>query len=135
MTKYCTSSSYGIVDDKTVLDPIDDAATANWGGAWRMPTKEEQQELINNCTWIWTVRNGVNGQKVTGKNGHSVFLPCTGCKGENIYNSVGSIGFYWCSSSYVDDPSQAYAMCFLSQPGNHTYGNRHIGLTIRPVCE
>ena len=45
MTKYCTHSSGGTVDNKTVLDPEDDAATANWGSGWRMPTAKEQDEL------------------------------------------------------------------------------------------
>ena len=54
-TKYCTNSSYGTVDNKTTLDLSDDAARANWGGSWRMPTKAEQDELRNNCTWICNV--------------------------------------------------------------------------------
>lgn len=50
LTKYTSN------DSKTVLDPEDDAATVNWGGAWRMPTKAEQDELRNNCTWDWTTQ-------------------------------------------------------------------------------
>ena len=61
MTKYCTSSSYGTVDDKTELELEDDAAHVNWGAAWRMPTKEQQDELRNSCTWTWTKKNNVNG--------------------------------------------------------------------------
>ena len=78
MTKYCTNSEYGIVDNKTTLELSDDAARVNWGGSWRMPTKAEQDELRNtdNCTWEWTTQNGVNGYKVTSKkNGNSIFLP------------------------------------------------------------
>ena len=67
LTKYCTDSKYGTVDNKTVLDLEDDAAHVNWGGDWRMPTKAEQDELYNNCTWEWTTQNGVNGYKVTSK--------------------------------------------------------------------
>jgi hypothetical protein len=77
-TKYCTNSSYGTVDNKTTLDLSDDAACANWGGSWRMPTRAEQDELRNNCTWTWTTQNGVNGYKVTGTNGNSIFLPAAG---------------------------------------------------------
>ena len=50
MTKYCTSSSYGTVDNKTVLDPEDDVAHVKWGGIWRMPTKAEMLELQDRCT-------------------------------------------------------------------------------------
>ena len=79
LTKYCIDSDFGTVDNKTVLDLADDAAHINWGGAWRMPTVEEQQELLNNCTWTWTTQNGVNGYLVTSKkNGNSFFLACSG---------------------------------------------------------
>lgn len=75
MTKYCSSSDFGIVDNKTKLEPEDDAATVNWGGAWRMPTKEEQVELIIECNWTLDTMNGVDGYTVTGPNGNSIFLP------------------------------------------------------------
>ena len=95
-TKYCTDSYYGTVDNKTTLDLSDDAARANWGGSWRMPTTEEQQELINNCTWTWTTQNGVNGYKVTSKsNGNSIFLPAAGCRDDSSLNDAGSYGDYW----------------------------------------
>ena len=75
MTKYCIDSSYGTVDNKTVLDLEDDVAHVKWGGSWRMPTRAEQEELRNNCTWTWTTQNAVNGYKVTSKtNGNSIFL-------------------------------------------------------------
>ena len=78
MTKYCTSSDYGSIDDKTELDPEDDAAYVNWGSSWRIPTTEQQQELRNECTWTWTERNGVSGKLVTGPNGNTIFLPAAG---------------------------------------------------------
>ena len=68
LTKYCDNSNFGdngFADNKTVLASEDDAAAANWGGKWRMPTAAEQDELRNNCTWTWTTQNGVNGYKVT----------------------------------------------------------------------
>ena len=61
MTKYCTDSSYGTVDNKTTLEQEDDVATVKWGGNWRIPTREELQELIDKCTWTWTTYNEVNG--------------------------------------------------------------------------
>ena len=79
LTKYCKESYYGRVDNKTVLDLVDDAAHVNLGGAWRMPTKEEIRELKDNCTWTWTTQNGVNGYLVTSKkNDNSIFLPAAG---------------------------------------------------------
>ena len=93
LTKYCTKTSCGefaFVDNKTTLDLTDDAARVNWGGTWRMPTAEESEELMNeeNCTWIWTTKNGVNGLKITSrKNGNFIFLPAAGhCYLENLGN-------------------------------------------------
>ena len=97
LTKYVTGSSYGTVDNKTVLDPEDDAARANLGGSWRMPTYENWTELRTECTWTWTAQNGVNGRLVTGPNGNSIFLPAAGCR-YNTNLSTGSLGNYWSSS-------------------------------------
>ena len=98
LTKYNNIFIYGTVDNKTVLEPSDDAATANWGAAWRMPTHAEQAELNNKCTWTWTTRNGVNGYKVTGPNGNSIFLPAASCRYGSSVNNVGSSGSYWSAS-------------------------------------
>ena len=71
LTKYCTDSGFSFndaADDKTVLDLVDDAARANWGGDWRMPTHEEWSELYGNCSSEWTTLNGVNGHLFTSKN-------------------------------------------------------------------
>ena len=92
LTKYCTDSGSGRVDNKTVLDPEDDVAHIKWGGSWRMPTRDEIKELNDNCTWQWTTLNGVNGYRVTGPNGNSIFLPAAGycygtelsCRGERL---------------------------------------------------
>ena len=74
--KYVTNSSYGIVDEKTELDYTDDVANVNWLGNWRMPSREEAQELIDNCIWSKEVLNGVNGYRVVSKiNGNSIFMP------------------------------------------------------------
>jgi len=51
-----------------------DAATANLGSDWKIPTKNQMQELINKCTWEWTQINSVNGYKITGPNGNSIFI-------------------------------------------------------------
>ena len=133
MTKYCTDSSYGTVDNKTVLDLEDDGAHVKWGGTWRMPTIEEQCELYNNCTWSWTTQNGVYGYKVTGPNSNSVFLPAAGyCNGTRAYDR-GSYGYYWSSS--LCGSNRACDLHFKSG-GCGWYGDgRSYGLSVRPVSE
>ena len=81
MTKYSTDKKYGTVDNKTVLEAEDDVARVKWGKDWRMPTADEQQELVDNCIWSRGRLNGVDGYWVTSKqNGKSIFLPKTGCR-------------------------------------------------------
>lgn len=143
MTKYCTQSDYGkdgFTDNNTVLDPEDDAATANWGGAWRMPTEAEQDELRNICTWTWTTQNGVNGYKVTGHNGNSIFLPAAGYMYRGAFscalNNAGSDGYYWLSSLDSDLPYLAYSMDFDSvYVYRSSSGHRNLGQSVRPVCQ
>ena len=138
LTKYCSDSYYGkddFTDNKTVLDPEDDAATANWGGVWRMPTKAEQDELRNNCTWTWTAQNGVNGYEVKGPNGNSIFLPATGYMMVGTLLNAGSNGNYWSSSLYSDNPDYAYSMYFASGSDEVKFLSRYFGMSVRPVCE
>ena len=134
LTKYNTSSSYGIVDNKTQLDLTDDAAHVNWGGSWRMPTREEWSELREQCTWTWTSQNGVNGRKVTSKsNGNSIFLPAAGYRNISSLTGIGSTCYYWSSSPITDHPSGALYLYFsssLTYEGNY---NRFVGLSVRPV--
>ena len=138
MTKYCTDSEYGTVDNKTTLELSDDAARVNWGGKWRMPTIEEQKELLNtsNCTWTWTTQNGVNGYKVTSvKNGNSIFLPAAGCLTSGGLSGAGSRGYYWSSSLYTYDSSIACSLYFSSSYVGWSGNNRYYGLSVRAVCE
>lgn len=137
MTKYCTNSSYGSVDNKTVLDVEDDVAHVKWGGSWRVPTTSEIYELINNCSWNWTVNNGVNGYTVTGSTGNSIFLPVTGYRYGTAYHNNETLGYFW-SNGLISGPEarSAYHTVYLSQA--YTYQAtlaRSYGLTIRPVCE
>jgi hypothetical protein len=135
-TKYCTSSSFGTVDNKTVLEPADDAATVNWGGSWRMPTKAEQDELRNNCTWTWTTQNGVNGYKVTSKsNGNSIFLPAAGYRDDSSLSNAGSTGYFWSSSLLTDYPYRAYGLSFYSVYVSRISNYRYYGQSVRPVCQ
>ena len=138
MTKYCNDSYYGkdgFTDNKTVLDPEDDVATVNRGGAWRMPTKAEQDELRTKCTWDWTTQNGVYGYKVTGPNGNSIFLPAAGYMFGGTLTDAGSDGYYWSSSLYTDNPNYAYDVNFNSDYVGWDYGYRSNGRSVRPVCQ
>jgi hypothetical protein len=138
LTKYCTQSSYGkdgFTDNKTVLDPEDDAATVNWGGSWRMPTTAEQDELRNNCTWTWTTQNGVNGYKVVGPNGNSIFLPAAGYMYEGALYVAGSSGYYRSSSLATYNPDYAYYVGFYSDVVDWYDDFRYYGFTVRPVCK
>lgn len=134
--KYCTSSSYGTVDNKIVLDKSDDAASVNWGGNWRMPTKAEQDELRSNCTWTWTTENGVNGYTVKSKaNGKSIFLPAAGYYYESSLEEAGSRGIYKSASLVELVPEHAYDLDLTTTYGaREYYSNRCYGRTIRAVC-
>ena len=138
LIKYNTSSSYGTVDNKTTLELSDDAARANWGGAWRMPTDAELTELTNNCTWTWTIQNGVKGYKVTSKKSgytnNSIFLPAAGYRYDSSLYYAGSNGYYWSSSLSTVYPHNAWYVYFDSGSVRR-YGNyRCYGHSVRPVC-
>ncbi len=133
LTKYCTNSDYGTVDDKIVLEAADDAATANWGNGWRMPTEEEMKELCDKCTWTWTTLNGVNGQLVTGPNGISIFLPAADYRAGTSLVGAGYNGYFWSSSLTSDAPDEAFGLYFGSGSPHWHYRTRCYGLSVRPV--
>jgi hypothetical protein len=116
------------------LEPSDDAATANWGNDWRMPTKEEWQELYNNTTVTWTQQGGVNGRLFTAANGNSLFLPAAGYRWDDELSYVGNFGGYWSSSLDTDGPYGAWNFIFDSDYFNVSY-YRDGGFTVRPVRE
>ena len=136
LTKYCCNSSYGkdgFTDGLTTLTAADDAATQNWGSNWRMPTIDEWQELLDNCTWTWTTLNSVEGYEVKATNGNSIFLPAAGFRGSGELDLAGSNGFYWSSSLVAGSPYFAQFVGFYS--GNHGtgYGTRDCGQSVRAV--
>ena len=112
-----------------------DVAHVKWGGSWRMPTKDEFRELSENCSWEWTSVNGVSGQKVTGPNGNSIFLPAAGGREGSEVLHRGSYGFYWSGTLLEDDSDYAYDLNFNSGGYGWGYGSRDYGPTIRPVTE
>ena len=132
LTKYNTSSYYGVVDNLTTLQPGDDAATANYGG--RTPTEEEWRELIDNTTSQWMTINGVNGRCFTGTNGNSLFLPAAGDRWGSSLDNAGGSGVYWSSSLYTDNPYYAWYFYFNSVGRGVTYYYfRDYGFTVRAV--
>lgn len=142
MTKYCTSSDCGEIDNKLNLDSSDDAALINWGGNWRMPTKEEADELIKECDWKWTSEKGIKGCKITSKrNGNSIFLPAAGRYGGDydIHEMDGVWLSYWTSSLYTEEPELAcefgYDADLETYPPSCDASCRYDGLPVRPVCK
>ncbi len=142
-TKYVTKSNAssdgydGFYDDKTVLDPEDDAAVANWGGSWRMPTKDELDELITKCTWESKELNGKKGYKVTGPNGNFIFLPNAGRFNVWSIINVGESGNYFSSSlnsnrSYSS--AYAYGLSFGRNWCRIDSSFRAEGYNVRAVC-
>ena len=141
-TKYNTVESHGTVDNKTVLEAMDDAATVALGGEWRMPTREEWDELSNtsNCSWTWTTIDGVKGYKVQSKKpGYTdkwIFLPAAGSRYDDHLYYVGSIGHYWSSSLTTGGPIYAGDMAFSSGHSFRTFfTSRCHGQSVRPVSE
>ena len=112
-----------------------DAARANWGSTWRMPTKKEFKELKDQCIWTWTSQGGHSGYRVTSKtNGNSIFLPAAGCRnGKSLYN-VGSYGHYWSAGPY-SNTNGCYLYFNSSYVYPQNYSNRAYGFSVRPVSE
>lgn len=129
-SKYNTNSSYGPIDNKTILDPEDDAATVELGSSWRIPTYDEWQELIDNCNAEWTFLNEVKGIKLTsnipGFTNRWIFLPAL------------APTYYWSSTLETEKPYEAKWKCFYGGPGVPVYSEgdlgRFSGFRIRPVC-
>ena len=137
-----------------------DAAYANWGGKWRMPTYDQQTELLNECYWVWT--ENYNGSTVKGYIAYKaktssdkgkkiyssgipsasyslsdahIFLPAAGYRNYGGLGGAGSFGDYWSSSLYTDDPYSAWHIYFDS---DYVYGNfgddrRFYGRSVRAV--
>lgn len=139
MKKYNQNSDYGTVDNLMTLEAADDAARANWGGEWRMPTLSDVEELLENTTFVWTTLNGIYGHRFTSKNnGNSVFLPAAGFRrGTNFYEGDG---WYWTSSLHKSNSQSAYDFFFTystSSSKAYAYSDswlRPTGYSVRPVC-
>ncbi|MBR3852469.1 MAG: PEGA domain-containing protein [Fibrobacter sp.] len=138
-----TKSTYYEINSKTCGKQMNDikgnsqydAARANWGGTWRLPTRAELEELKNKCTWRWTTQNGVKGYKVTGPNGNHIFLPATGYRNESSLYYAGEDGYYRSSTPYESFSDLAYYLYFRSGGQHVSWLYRYYGLSVRPVSE
>lgn len=145
LTKYCFNSEYGYngyTDSKTTLDPEDDVAHVRWGGDWRMPTKDEFEDLYYDCSWTWIELNGVEGYNVEsnkqGYEGRSIFLPAVGARDGTMFRmDRGDEAGYWTKSLNMSivNSTRAYCLYFHKDSRSFDVGRTRIwGLTVRPVC-
>lgn len=129
------SVTYGMPMEDISGDPQYDVARALWGETWRLPTRDEQKELLDNCTWEWTSQNGVNGYHVTGSNGNSIFLPAAGYKENSSHTEVGEYGYYWSSTPQSNSNLGAYYLYMSSSSKLSYYYARVAGQSVRAVSE
>lgn len=133
-------STYGVQMNDISGNPKYDAATANWGGGWRMPTETEFEELFSNCVVMYTKQNGINGCKLRSKvNGNCIFLPIAGYYENAIKHYNGLEGFYWCSTPRSEVAFDAYyLLLYLYSSDSNAFvttRKRPHGLSVRPVIE
>ena len=129
-----------IGDGKSTLEREDDAATANWGSGWRMPTMAELAELMNedNCTWTWVENyndSDLNGYEVKSKTTAGLlFLPAAGHRWDSSLGYAGYGGGYWSSELYSGNARGARCLYFDSSNRGSNYYGRLIGFSVRAVA-
>ena len=134
LTKYNVKKENGVVDNITILEPGDDAAHVVLKGNWRIPTKEEWEQLLKECEWTWTTRNDVKGYEVKSKTtNNSIFLPAAGYMCFLGQLDYGTYGTYWSSSLDTIRPAYAWYLCMYVDNKWVTYNPRTDGRTIRAV--
>lgn len=121
-------------DENSTLQPCDDAATANWGLDWHIPTLEDWLELQKYTTQIGVTRIGIEGQLFTAQNGDRIFLPAAPfCGGDSNLRPKSGSGYYWSSSLKRDKPDLASILTFSKSVNTIDVCRRHLGLSVRPV--
>ncbi len=116
-------------------DSLYDAARANWGATWRLPTHSELQELMDNCTYEWATRNGIHGALLTSKrNGKSIFMPAAGFR-DDVHHENGKRGAYWCSQRVSDNEFHSYHLKFHDLYIDEDWHGCHFGSSVRPVSD
>ncbi len=135
MSEVHTSDNFNIFKPGTsALIGTDDTATKLWGSNWRMPTKDEFENLLANCTGEWTIVNGLYGRKFTGKGyykDNSVFFPAAGYCYQGSVKDQGGSGSYWSSTAYGEN--DAYYLDFYSDGQHMSHFVRWFGYPVRAV--
>ena len=131
-----TSLTYDVEMPDISGNPEYDVARLKWGGTWRMPDGAEMNELMDECTWEWTAEHGINGAKVTGPNGNSIFLPAAGFRNFTSLYFLGERGSYWSSAPAEDGPEYARSLDFDDNAVLYWFtSERFYGSTVRPVTD
>ena len=138
-TEYTEANSltHGIYMDDIGGNPQYDAARAIWGSTWRLPSREEIEEIVAECTWEWTSVDGMNGCKITGPNGNHIFVPAAGCYIGAELKMLGQNGMYHSYKMCGDYVNFSYGFHFGEGADNYQLDwlYRAYGRSIRPVTE
>lgn len=127
-------TKYNYTDNKTVLDIEDDVARARLGGNWRIPTREDIEELLENCSYQWVETNGVKGCYLCGQNGNSLFFPAAGYYQNNVLTREGNLGVYWSCTLHDEYKETAFDFNFgNSKAASVGHFQRERGVTVRAV--
>lgn len=130
-----TEDGYADTSQLSALNATNDAATLLWGSQWSTPTEMQMRELMSQCTWRWTLSDGVYGYKVTGQNGNYIFLPCTGYYDDSTLYRQENMGYYWLATGSRGGSQWAYNLHF-GPSGHSVFGScRFSGYNIRAVCQ
>lgn len=134
-TKYSTHKDFGENQHiDTVLQSVDDVATVKLGEGWCIPTFEQFDELIRECQWTWTTKNGVNGYNIKGPNNAVLFMPAAGgLQMQNDSITPNVCGLYWSSSLNTKSCDYALKLVFYNGYAGIEVGSRYYGYSIRPV--
>ena len=139
LTKYCSNGTLGRVDDKLVLEPEDDAATVALGSGWRIPTYDEYEELVENCTWTFSTLGGVRGYMVTsnvpGYTDNYIFFPTGGLHRYDEPPVTNFQGLYWSSTDNTDACTYSNILFITISNSMTASMDRWAGLNIRPVYD
>lgn len=117
-----------------VLSASADVATSEWGEDWRIPSKEDFEELLDKCTCEWVELFGSDGRMFTGPNGNSIFLPSYEINNDSDLGRAGFYGTYWSSSPSTDDARSAWYLYFSMRKYEISEYLREFGMFVRPVC-
>ncbi len=130
-----TCNTFGKSINDIAGDSERDAAQVSWGGKWRMPTKEECEELISKCKGEWATVGGHAGYMVTGKNGKKIFLPAGGSRTGTDYYALSEMGYYWSSTPNAEDTGLSFALTFDTKDFLKSWPQRYCGQSVRAVSE